>query len=173
MEEPEKRQELAAQPALKKDDRPLMEALNPKQRLFINLIMEGRKTLDAYKMAGYEGDDHAAYTMRTRLNKALGQLAEARGMTRADLMHQVANMMELPLIRVDGRGQVHNAEGITVDQFIKLAHLKEKIVLDRKERPQITAIQINLGDEENKTPKSIDVSAVTINETDPAGEGPA
>lgn len=136
---------------------PILEALNPKQRLFLSLVLEGKKTPEAYKLAGYEGDDHAAYTLKTRLNKALSALAEARGMTRADLMVQVQNMMELPLIRVDSGGRAQPVDGITVDQWIKMAHLKEKILPDRKERPNITAIQINLGEDKPKGPGPIDV----------------
>ena len=128
----------------------ILEALNPKQRLFLSLIMEGNKTVEAYNKAGYKGDEHAAYTLKTRLNKALHALAEARGMTRADLMVQVQHIMELPLIRVDSQGKAQAAEGITVDQWIKLAHLKEKIVPDSKVRPNITAVQINFG-EDNKS----------------------
>lgn len=129
------------------DSRSILEALNPKQRLFLSLIMEGNKTVEAYVKAGYKGDEHAAYTLKTRLNKALHALAEARGMTRADLMVQVQHIMELPLIRVDSQGHSQPADGITVDQWIKLAHLKEKIVPDAKPRPSITAVQINFGDD--------------------------
>lgn len=136
---------------------PILEALNPKQRLFLSLVLEGKKTPEAYRQAGYEGDDHAAYTLKTRLNKALAALAEARGMTRADLMVQIQNMMEMPLIRVTSFGQAVPVDGITVDQWIKMAHLKEKILPDRKERPNITAIQINLGEDKPKGPDPIDV----------------
>ena len=50
--------------------RTILETLNPKQRLFLSLIMEGNKTVEAYNKAGYRGDEHAAYTLKTRLNKA-------------------------------------------------------------------------------------------------------
>lgn len=129
------------------DSRSILEALNPKQRLFLSLIMEGNKTVDAYVKAGYKGDEHAAYTLKTRLNKALQALAEARGMTRADLMVQVQHIMELPLIRVDSQGHSQPADGITIDQWIKLAIFKEKLVPDAKARPNITAVQINFGDD--------------------------
>lgn len=158
LEEGEKTQESGATDLVPgNDNKTILETLNPKQRLFLSLIMEGNKTVEAYIKAGYRGDEHAAYTLKTRLNKALHALAEARGMTRADLMVQVQHIMELPLIRVDSSGNSQPADGITVDQWIKLAHLKEKIVPDSKVRPAITAIQINFDDK--KECVSVDVPA--------------
>lgn len=131
-------------------DKELVEALNPKQCKFLTLFLAGHKVYDAYKLAGYEGDSHAAYILKGRLNKELEVLAASKGCSKADLMASIATLNDLPV--VDKNGQP--VSGINMTHKLKLLALQQKTLDSNKaEMPKITAIQINNypGDAEKTT----------------------
>lgn len=115
--------------------------LTPKNRLFLQLICDGKSTVDAYKQAGYKGDDHAAYEMRSYLGKELERVLAARGLDRANLMSALKELIDLPI------NDVQKSMGVSVKQ--RLAILKEwaKILPNdtRDDRPKITPFILNLN----------------------------
>lgn len=116
--------------------------LTAKNRLFLSLLAEGKKTLEAYKLAGYKGNDHAAYQLRSDLKEELIKTLQGQGIDRAGLMLDVRKLIALP----------SNAEvsGI-IDAKIKLSALNllfkmvESQTPSKEDKPRITAFIVNNG----------------------------
>jgi hypothetical protein len=53
--------------------------------------------LEAYRLAGYQGDDHAAYQLRSDLKMQLAQLLEEGGFSREQLGAEINRLNALPL----------------------------------------------------------------------------
>ncbi len=68
-----------------------------KNRLFVRLILEGKQTVVAHKLAGYKGDPHAAYELRGKLRALLAHEAEARGISLDGLKADAAALNVLPV----------------------------------------------------------------------------
>lgn len=99
--------------------------LTAKNELFIRFILAGKRTPEAHKLAGYNGDPHAAYELRSRLNKAISAAARAGGVSEEGVLSDIAALDELPVAAP--------AAGITVDQKLKVVALKHKVLTDRAE----------------------------------------
>lgn len=72
-------------------------ALTPKNKAFLQHLAAGRPTLEAYRLAGYQGDDHAAYQLRSDLKQQLGQLLEEGGFSREQLGAEINKLNAIPL----------------------------------------------------------------------------
>ena len=161
-----------AQPAL--DKRPAkaadpLEELTPKQRLFITLLIEGKKPQDAYVKAGYEGDpSHAAYVLKSRLDKQITLMAMARGTTKADLITQMQQLHELPV--VDGEGAP--VKGISIQHKLRLIDLQNRILSGLQDSgSDILGIQINFATEAPVKPVAVEAQVVSREDT-PSGNNP-
>lgn len=126
-----------------------LEKLTPQNKLFLTYILDGKSTVEAYTLAGYEGDNHAAYTMRTRLNKALEVIAEAKGVDKAGLLVKIGSLLEKPLVFRDQRGMEHEVKGLTVNEHLKALSIQKDLILKggQSGKSKITAIQINRYEE--------------------------
>src|SRR5690349_19834627 len=129
-----------------KEKAPVADSLTPMNRLFMFYLTHGDEqgnklsVFDAYRKAGGEGDKHAAYQMKSRLEKELTTEALNSGMSKADILRDIADMMRLPVTEKDGTP-------------VKAVSLKEKLRLTSlalraheavaEKMPTITAIQIN------------------------------
>jgi hypothetical protein len=80
-----------------------LEELTPKQRIFLNLLVEGEAPQVAYKKAGYEGEPDSCYQLKSRLDKQLTMIAISRGMAKSDLVLGMKKLNELPISRRQGR----------------------------------------------------------------------
>lgn len=97
----------------------------PKQRLFVHLILQGKSTVEAHRLAGYKGSPHAAYELRSKLRAEIAAEAAARGVSADGVSADIAAMDELPVDVPE--------KGLSVDQKLKLIGLKHKVLSDRKE----------------------------------------
>jgi hypothetical protein len=125
----------------------LFQKLTPKNRLFIMLIGEGRKTLQAYREAGYEGKDHAAYELRSYLGDVLEKYLAARGFDKATLMSEMSRLVALPISESVKEVDVKTKLKI-LSEFNKMIPKNE----EKKDAKKITAIQINVGAPRTVTP---------------------
>jgi hypothetical protein len=127
------------------------ERLTPKQQRFLELLAEGKKTIEAYYEAGYKGEIHAAYQLRSRLKEEMLTILEGQGFSKEGLVQELKKLAELPLMQA------------TINVKEKLDILKTLTKLlpqDRKdEKPRITAIVINTGRKEEVKIEPIDVKA--------------
>lgn len=71
--------------------------LTAKNKAFLQHLANGRPTLEAYKLAGYKGDAHAAYQLRSDLRTHLANLLEMGGWSRESLASEVQKLNEIPL----------------------------------------------------------------------------
>lgn len=127
----------------------LAEALTDKNRAFIFHLVHGRSAsgspltvYEAYQKAGYEGTIHAAYQLKSRLEREIMAAEVNRGASKSDIFRQIADLMELPV--TDSKGNA--AAGITVTNKIKLLQLAVKAhETVEPQAPKITAFVINTG----------------------------
>ena len=71
--------------------------LTNKNRSFLEHLMAGKSTLEAYRLAGYNGKGDAPYQLRLRLKEQLKNLLESEGLDRNGLKIKVKRMLELGL----------------------------------------------------------------------------
>lgn len=117
------------------DVKELESKLTPKNRVFLELLSQGKSTLEAYKLAGYQGEDHAAYELKSKLSKDFEAYLTAKGMSRGDLMLAVKELIDTPLHPLAGKG---------IKDQIKLLTLWLKMLPNEQtNRPAITAFVIN------------------------------
>ena len=154
-------------PASPVDKRPAkaadpLEELTPRQRLFLTLLLDGVKPQTAYVKAGYDGDpSHAAYVLKSRLDKQMTLMAMARGTTKADLIAQMQALHDLPVVDDEGAP----VTGISMQHKLRLITLQNTILSGIQDSGQeILGIQINFGAE--TPPKHVTVDAEVV----PQGE---
>lgn len=117
------------------DPKELESKLTPKNRVFLELLSQGKSTLEAYKLAGYQGEDHAAYELKSKLSKDFESYLTAKGLSRADLMLAVKGLIDLP---------VANYEHKTLKDQMKLLTMWLKMLpQESNNKPSITAFVIN------------------------------
>jgi hypothetical protein len=125
---------LPAKPA--QDNSALLAEMTPLNRVFLWGVLEGKSVWEAYQEAGGRGDKHAAYVLKARLDRELQAFAQARGVSKGDLLAEISKLNSIP---------VHIPEtGLTVGQKLKLLALQDKVLDGMKpDRPNVTNIQIN------------------------------
>lgn len=117
------------------DPKQLEPKLTPKNRVFLELLSQGKSTLEAYTLAGYVGEPHAAYELKSKLSKDFEGYLTAKGMSRADLMLAVKDLISLPIL---------NPGHKTVRDQMKLLTLWLKMLpQESNNKPSITAFVIN------------------------------
>jgi hypothetical protein len=109
--------------------------LTPKNRLFLQFLSEGKSTLEAYKLSGYTGEDHAAYELKSKLSRDFEIYLTAKGMSRGDLMLAVKDLIDVPIT---------NRQYKTLKDHMKLLSMWMKMLpVEAVSRPNITAFVIN------------------------------
>jgi hypothetical protein len=104
------------------------------------LIGEGKRTLDAYRQAGYEGKDHAAYELRSYLGDVLEKYLAARGFDKPRLMSEMATLLDIPLDPSVKTMDVKTRMKL-LSEFNKMLGRRE----GKSESKKFTAIQINVN----------------------------
>jgi hypothetical protein len=118
--------------------------LSRKARAFLELLVAGKSTLEAYELAGYTGEKHAAYQLRSDLRFHLVQMLEAHGVSREDTKIQLMELLKLPV----------SERTVSVGTKLKLLKFLDKLTEPQREGGAITPFLVNIAE-----PKS-----VTINE---------
>lgn len=117
------------------DPKELESKLTPRNRVFLEQLSQGKSTLEAYKLAGYIGEDHAAYELKSKLSKDFEAYLTAKGLSRADLMLAVKDLINLPVI---------NGQYKTLKDHMKLLTMWLKMLpAESNGKPNITAFVIN------------------------------
>lgn len=109
--------------------------LTPKNRVFLEQLSQGKSTLEAYKLAGYQGEDHAAYELKSKLYKEFESYLLAKGLSKADMMLAVKDLIDLPII---------NRNYKSLKDHMKLIGMWMKMLPEQgSSKPNITAFVIN------------------------------
>ena len=110
------------------DHNPSKEGLNGltvKNKTFLNCLLKGMSTMQAYKSAGYKGDQSAAYDLRYRLKNQLNLLVEGKGLDRAGILFEWSKLLDLPIDP--------NETYVSVDQKVKILNGVSKLLPHPKE----------------------------------------
>jgi hypothetical protein len=129
--------------------------ITPKNRLFLSLLTSGKSTLEAYKEAGYKGNDHAAYQLRSDLKEELIKVLEGQGIDRAGLMLSLKQLIDQPTLEeVNGKVLLkHKLAALNL-----LFKMVESQTPDKTDRPKITAFIVNNKLSTNQPSEVIDVT---------------
>ena len=113
--------------------------LTTKNKAFLQHLAAGRPTLEAYSLAGYKGEPHAAYELRYQLKAHLAQLLEQGGFSRDTLAIEVNKLMALPL-----NEEVKN---VNFKQKLDLLRFMDKALPKEinGSKPQITPFKLNMN----------------------------
>jgi hypothetical protein len=136
-----------------------VRALTPRAKAFLQHIADGRPTLEAYKLAGYKGENHAAYQLRCELKQHLATLLEQGGFSREQLAVEMNRLNTLPLDPA--------IKNVNFKQKMDVLRLMEKALpksLTPSEKPNITPVRLTFHSPNEPKLKSID--AEVVNETD-------
>lgn len=139
------------------------DSLTPMNRLFLFYMTHGDEqgnklsVFAAYQKAGGEGDKHAAYQMKSRLEKELTAEAINTGMAKSDIVRDIAALNSLPVVGADGKPVMN----VSVKEKLRLSSLALRVHEAIQEKtPNITAIQINRYDSGKKDEVIVETTAV-------------
>lgn len=91
-----------------------LSALTNENKLFIESLLSGKKTFDAYKLAGYSGNYKAAYELRRRM---LPWIAELSGCSQADVFLSLRGLEDLGV----------ETEPMSHETYLSVLKLKAKL----------------------------------------------
>ena len=114
--------------------------LTKKARCFLELLCAGKGTVDAYKLAGYTGEDEAAYHLRSILKDQLYAMLKARGLSREGILLELKHLKESPTAEeIEGKP-------LTFDQKLALLKFLAKLVPERDmlAAPKVTPFFLNI-----------------------------
>lgn len=115
--------------------------LTAKSRSFLTHLAAGRPTLEAYALAGYKGEAHAAYQLRSDLKCHLMKLLEQGGWSREQVAVETNKLMALPL-----DPEVKN---VNFKQKLDLLKFMDKALESGNKgngnKPSITPVRITFG----------------------------
>lgn len=121
--------------------------LTRKARVFLELLCSGKKTVEAYRLAGYEGGEPAAYHLRSVLRTQLMAMLKARGLSHEGIILELKHLAEAPS-QEEVAGQ-----SLTFDQKLNLLKFLAKLTTETSAlgRPKITPFTLNIEGAENVT----------------------
>lgn len=114
--------------------------LTAKNKQFLQHLASGRPTLEAYRLAGYTGDNHAAYQLRSDLKQQLAFLLEQGGFSREQLGVEINRLNELPLDP--------DIKNVNFRQKLDILRLMEKATAKSQiqgEKPKVTPFLIAIN----------------------------
>lgn len=119
--------------------------LTLRNQSFLNHLIAGKTTLEAYRLAGYKGNVHAAYQLRSQLKEQLKVALEAEGLDRNGLKIRIKQMLEM--------GLDPEVKTLSPKMYLETLRFADKLM----EHEHESDIKIS--------PFLINTSAVTINES--------
>lgn len=130
------------------------KALTARSKSFLNHLAAGRPTLEAYALAGYKGEAHAAYQLRSDLKQHLARLLEEGGFSREHLASEINKLNTMPLDP--------SIKNVNFKQKLDVLRLMEK-ALPKPTSPmaghKITPVRLNFHSNEQPKLQSIDAVA--------------
>jgi len=126
------------------------EHLSKRDLKFIQYRIQGLKVPEAYKLAGFKGNDNSAYVLSYRLAGRVNEIIKQGSFNSTELMLEVSKLVSLPL-RPD-----QNA--VTVDQKIKVLRLFKDALPEQDKKQSFTQFTIINGALSNDMTKVVDVT---------------
>jgi hypothetical protein len=138
---------------------PKNKALTARSQSFLNHLAAGRPTLEAYSLAGYKGNAHAAYQLRSDLKQHLARLLEDGGFSREHLALEINKLNTMPLDP--------SIKNVNFKQKLDVLRLMEKALpkpASTMSGKQITPVRLNFLTTE---PVKIESVETTAEESEP------
>jgi hypothetical protein len=95
--------------------------LTRKNRAFLELLLSGKPTQEAYTLAGYKGGGNAPYVLRSELKWVLQEMLAGQGLDRVGLKMELKKLLALPVIEMP----------VTVEQRLKILKFMDKLTEDQ------------------------------------------
>ncbi len=130
------------------------KALTARNKSFLNHLAAGRPTLEAYNLAGYKGDTHAAYQLRSDLKMYLARLLEEGGFSREHLASEITKLNTMPLDP--------SIKNVNFKQKLDVLRLMEKALpkpTSSMTGQKITPVRLNFHTTEPITLDSVETTA--------------
>lgn len=126
--------------------------LNKRQWNFLQYIASGLKVTEAYKLAGFKGNNpDSAYLLNHRLKDKINEILVNNGFNRNNFMVEVGKLIDLPL-REDQKQ-------VSIDQKIKILRLFKDSLPEQKKESSFTQFTIINGNLDT-SPKTIEPSVI-------------
>ena len=115
--------------------------LTKQARCFLELLVSGKSTIEAYALAGYKGKTtQCAYNLRYQLRDQMYEMMEKMGLDRTGVLLETKKLLEMPL----------DAQSVNVDQKIQILKFLAKLQGEKEiEHPKITPFLINVNNAES------------------------
>lgn len=121
--------------------------LGRRTQLFMELVLMGHTTQEAYHLAGYKGQKNAAYVLRSQLKDRIEERLLSDGISREGAKLALQELMKLPL------DPTIKERGITIKEKIMILKFLDKLTEKEEGRmPQITPFLVQVND-----PKSVTI----------------
>lgn len=135
--------------------------LSVKAKSFLRHLAAGRPTLEAYKLAGYSGEPHAAYQLRCDLKAHLAAMLESGGFSRESLAAEINKLNALPLDP--------SLQNVNFRQKLDILRLMDKALPKQIEanKSKITPFKLSFSGE---APKLESIEGEVVNEEPSDGE---
>lgn len=119
--------------------------LTDKQEKFIGFLLDGKKVVEAWKDAGYQGAELVdPYKLRKRLKEKISERIEA-DFNKENLKTELKKLMDIP---------TESKESISVNQKAKLISIYKDILKEEKakeSKPIFTRFQVLINNSSSKT----------------------
>lgn len=127
--------------------------LNKRQLSFLQYIAQGLKVTEAYKLAGFKGNNpDSAYLLNHRLKDKINEILVNNGFNRNNFMVEVQKLIDLPILETQKLG-------VTIDQKIKILRLFKDSLPEQKQERNFTQFTIVNGNLDT-SPKVIESSII-------------
>lgn len=115
--------------------------LTKQARCFLELLVSGKSTIEAYSLAGYKGQTtQCAYNLRYQLRDQLYEMMEKMGLDKSGVLLEMKKLMDLPVAQ----------QVVNVDQKLQMLKFLSKLQGEKElESPKITPFMINVTNAEN------------------------
>lgn len=115
--------------------------LTKQARCFLELLVSGKSTIEAYALAGYKGKTtQCAYNLRYQLRDQMYEMMEKMGLDRSGVLLEMKKLMDLPVAQ----------QVVNVDQKLQMLKFLAKLQGEKSlEQPKITPFLINVNNAES------------------------
>ncbi len=115
--------------------------LTKQARCFLELLISGKSTIEAYALAGYKGKTtQCAYNLRYQLRDQMYEMMEKMGLDKTGVLLEMRKLMDLPLVQQE----------VNVDQKLQILKFLAKLQGEKElQSPKITPFLINVNNAES------------------------
>jgi len=129
---------------MKKDlDKSNKWRLTGKNLKFLQYLVKGMKVVEAHRLAGYSGNEHASYALKCKLKGHLAKLFETEGISRDRYLADLLGLLSLPCVDKNG----NKLTSVNFTQYMEIRKaLRDELPSSKANTPNVTAFVIQRFD---------------------------